>query len=312
MASAETSGELEYRSTLPSERDCEEAKLAFEVTCNSQRQLSNTISVIVDNDFQDRKPARPINQHVEVTMNSSPDGKDEIALSEERFNPSLSPKGDFTPDAHRPSLFAFAMEAKPLSQSSMETLSCQAPVKVEETTLVKPPATRRQLARIYRSVAMCLRHQGRHAEAELYQWRSVFHNLNELGEHHFETIFSMFSLATLLYRQGKYHFAKTFATRTVEGTRRIHGPVHWRTLVATHNLALIHAAMGEWNHAHSLMACVLQGNRSTVKEAHGSIRVLASTICMAWIKHHRGNHSNAAQLYQQAIHIMNRAKVAGT
>ena len=155
----------------------------------------------------------------------------------------------------------------------------------------------RRLARTYCNLSISLRYQGRLAEAESHQCRSLAYRLRELGEHHHETIFSMSNLSVLLHRQQKTHLAKVFAERAFQGYQRIYGRNHWRSLAALHNLAMVYASIGELDYANSLMMVALLRNQLTMRDRRGYVRVLASMICVAWIQHRRGSYQHAVQLY---------------
>lgn len=104
------------------------------------------------------------------------------------------------------------------------------------------PATR-QIARVCHVLSRCLLCQGRIAEAEVFQWRSLLSNLDELGSEHPETIASMSCMSSLLYQQHKYQQAKSYGQRALENTKKVYGTSHWRTLAATKNLALVTVAL---------------------------------------------------------------------
>lgn len=109
-------------------------------------------------------------------------------------------------------------------------------------------SAKQQLGHVCQCLSRCLLRQGRMAEAETYQWRSLQYNLEVLGQDHPDTIASLSCLAIFQYRKRKYQYAKALASRVLECVSNIHGAEHSQTLAATHNLAIIDAAIIEEIH----------------------------------------------------------------
>jgi CHAT domain-containing protein/Tfp pilus assembly protein PilF len=155
------------------------------------------------------------------------------------------------------------------------------------------------------NLATLYHHQGRYAEAELVNKRSLAIKEKALGPDHSEVAQSLNNLATLYYEQGRYADAGPLFKRALAIREKVLGPDHPDVAESLNNLAEVYKAAGDDADAEPLLKRALAIEEKALGPDHP--RVATSLNNLAELYRAQARYADAEPLYERSLAIEEKA-----
>jgi tetratricopeptide (TPR) repeat protein len=157
------------------------------------------------------------------------------------------------------------------------------------------------------NLAIVLKAQGKHAEAEPLFQETLAIREKVLGKEHPETLLSTIGLAALLRRQGKYVEAEQMLRETLVLQEKVLGKEHPETMATMSGLAKTLRRQGKYAEAEQMLQEALALRLKVLGKEHPE--TLANTSILASLLRRQGRHAEADQMLQETLAL--REKVLG-
>ncbi|CAG8983215.1 hypothetical protein HYALB_00004043 [Hymenoscyphus albidus] len=149
------------------------------------------------------------------------------------------------------------------------------------------------------TLAQILRAQGKHAEAMIYQQRSLIGRRKKLGDEHPATLIAAINVGSIFQDLGQFDCAEEYMAKTLVVQRRDLGKEHPDTLLCANNLALLYLDQGRLKLAEESMERLVEINKRLLGPSHSF--TLKSTANLARILKSQRRFVDALTIYEEVI-----------
>ncbi|CAG8949875.1 hypothetical protein HYFRA_00004203 [Hymenoscyphus fraxineus] len=149
------------------------------------------------------------------------------------------------------------------------------------------------------TLAQILRAQGKHAEAMIYQQRSLVGRREKLGDEHPATLIAAINVGSIFQDLGHFDRAEGYMAKTLVVQGRHLGKEHPDTLLCANNLALLYLDQGRLKLAEESMERLVEINKRLLGPSHSF--TLKSTANLARILKSQRRFVDAMTIYEEVI-----------